>query len=109
MVFNLGWITTSLTFPEPSKEIDSIDDLVESKLRIYVYTNWTEYVPTKLASQFVLVNFGKLRIPEKGQATIVTSDFVRLVSSDPQYLERYYNTSNVTQRKYHQVSFFIRI
>lgn len=68
-----------------------------------MYTNWTEYVPTKLASQFVLVNFGKLKIPKKAQATIVTSDFVRLVSSDPQYLERYYNTSNFKRRKYHQV------
>lgn len=51
----LGWITTFLIYPKPSHVIETVDELIESKLPVYTYDTWETLVTERLKNQYVFV------------------------------------------------------
>lgn len=51
----LGWITTFLIYPKPTHVIETVDELIESKLPIYTYSTWETLVTERLKNQYVFI------------------------------------------------------
>lgn len=51
----LGWITTFLIYPNPTHVIETVDELIESKLPVYTYASWETLVTERLNDQYVFV------------------------------------------------------
>ena len=52
-----GWISTILLSPSYEKNIDTIDDLVETKMPVFLQAAYINIVPKKLRSQYKFITY----------------------------------------------------
>lgn len=48
-----GWITTILTYPISSHNIDTVDELITTKLPVYSPVHWKSFLTDRLNNQYV--------------------------------------------------------
>lgn len=78
----LGWITTILTYPISSHNIDTIDELIMSKLPVCSYINWKSFLTDRLNNQYIF--FTNLTNDFSNSALVVTDDFYQGFLRDSQ-------------------------
>lgn len=69
-----GWVTTILTYPISSHNIDTIDELIAAKLPVYSYFYWKSFLTDRLNNQYIFYSNLTHGFPNVAESSLVVTD-----------------------------------
>ncbi|KAL1491531.1 hypothetical protein ABEB36_012115 [Hypothenemus hampei] len=83
-----GWITIYLIYPPTEKAINTVDELIESKLPVYSLRSWKDFLTPKLSGRYIYYSDHGLQLQTSDNsvaAFTVTYDFARFILTSRKY------------------------